>query len=73
METITIRLGNDTQQVAAIEEIKMCAHNMAASALDFAKNGSVGYDQFLNSRQQFDETLNNFAKNYKYCKMDTIA
>jgi len=37
METITIRLGNDTQQRADIQAIKLRAHNMAGAALDMAK------------------------------------
>lgn len=73
METITIRLGKDTQQTADIEAIKLSAHNMAGAALDFTKNGSQGYDQFLASKQHFEFTVDNFFKDYKYCKMDTIA
>ena len=69
MESITIRLGNNTQQLADIETVKMSAHNMAASALDFARNGSQGYDQFLASKKQFEATLDNLSKNYKYCEI----
>ncbi len=69
MDTITIRLGNNTQQLADIETVKMSAHNMAASALDFARNGSQGYDQFLASKEQFEATLDNLSKNYKYCEI----
>ena len=69
METITIRLGNNKQQLADIETVKMSAHNMAASALDFARNGSQGYDQFLASKEQFEVNVDNFSKNYKYCEI----
>lgn len=69
METITIRLNNDTQQMADIQAIKLSGHNMAAAALDFTKNGSMGYDQFLNSKEHFESTLNDFFKNYKYCEI----
>jgi serine/threonine protein kinase HipA of HipAB toxin-antitoxin module len=69
MESITIRLGNSTQQLADIQAIKLCGHNMAAAALDFTKNGSQGYDQFLSSKEQFEATLDNLSKNYKYCEI----
>lgn len=42
---------------------------MAAAALDFTKNGSQGYDQFLSSKEQFEATLDNLSKNYKYCEI----
>lgn len=69
MDSITIRLGNNTQQLADIQAIKTCGHNMAAAALDFTKNGSQGYDQFLVSKEQFEATLDNLSKNYKYCEI----
>lgn len=69
MDSITIRLGNNTQQLADIETVKMSAHNMAGAALDFARNGSQGYDQFLASKEQFEATLDNLSKNYKYCEI----
>lgn len=69
MDSITIRLGNNTQQLADIETVKMSAHNMAGAALDFARNGSQGYDQFLASKEQFETTLDNLSKNYKYCEI----
>lgn len=69
MESITIKLGNTTQQLADIETIKLCGHNMAAAALDFTKNGSQGYDQFLASKQLFEASLDNLNKNYKYCEI----
>jgi hypothetical protein len=69
METITIRLGADTQQVADIEMIRLSADNMAAAALSFAKDGAHGYDGFLQSRKQFEDNVNTFFKNYKYCEI----
>jgi hypothetical protein len=69
MDTITIRLGNDTQQLADIQAVKLSAHNMAAAALDFAKNGSQGYDQFIQVKQDFEDTVEGFFKNYKHCEI----
>lgn len=69
MESITIRLNNDTQQLADIQAIRLSAHNMAAAALDFTKNGSQGYDQFLSSKEQFELNVDNFFKSYKYCEI----
>jgi hypothetical protein len=69
MDLITIRLANDTQQMSDIQAIKLSGHNMAAAALDFTKNGSMGYDQFLSSKEHFETTLNEFFKNYKYCEI----
>ena len=69
MESIIIKLGNDTQQLADIEAIKASAHNMAAAALDFAKNGSQGYDQFIQVKQDFEDTVEGFFKNYKHCEI----
>jgi hypothetical protein len=69
MDTITIRLSNNTQQLADIETVKMSAHSMAGAALDFARNGSQGYDQFLASKEQFEVNVDNFFKNYKYCEI----
>jgi hypothetical protein len=70
MDTITIRLGKDTQQLADMQAIKISAHNMAASALDFAKNGSIGYDQYLNSQKEFNYTVDSLLKNYKFCEIN---
>lgn len=69
METITIRLGNDIQQIKDIEAIKLRAHNMAGAALDMAKNGSMGYDQFISIKQDFEDTVDGFFKNYKHCEI----
>lgn len=69
MDSIKIRLGDNAQQLADIQAIKISAHNMAASALDFAKNGSIGYDQYLNSQQEFNHTVDGLLKNYKYCEI----
>jgi hypothetical protein len=70
MESITIRLGKDTQQLADMQAVKVSAHNMAASALDFARNGSMGYDQYLNSQKEFNHTVDAFFKNYKFCEVN---
>jgi hypothetical protein len=69
MDTITIRLSNDTQQMADIQAIKLHAHNMAGAALDMAKNGSMGYDQFISIKQEFENIVDNLGKNYKYCEI----
>lgn len=69
MDSITIKLGNDTQQLADIEQLRSAAHSMAGAALDVARNGSQGYDQFLASKDQFDNTVDNYFKNYKYCEI----
>jgi hypothetical protein len=69
METITIKLGTDSQQLADIQTIKLSADSMAAAALSFAKDGAQGYDSFLQSRQDFDNNLNNLLKNYKRCEI----
>lgn len=69
METITIRLSNDSQQMADIKAIKISAHNMAGAALDMAKNGSMGYDQFITIKQDFEATVDGFFKNYKHCEI----
>jgi hypothetical protein len=69
METLTIRLGADTQQVADIQQIKLSADNMAAAALSFAKDGALGYDSSLQTRQDFEDNLNSFIKNYKRCEI----
>jgi len=69
MDSITIRLANDTQQMADIQAIKLSAHNMAAAALDFTKNGSMGYDQFLLTKQEFENSVDKLGKNYKYCEI----
>ena len=69
MDTITIRLSNDTQQMADIQAIKLRAHNMAGAALDMAKNGSMGYDQFISIKQEFENIVDNLGKNYKYCEI----
>jgi hypothetical protein len=69
MDSIIIKLGNDAQQLADMQAIKTSGHNMAAAALDFAKNGSQGYDQFINIKQDFEDTVESFFKNYKHCKI----
>jgi len=69
MDTITIRLGNGAQQLADMQAIKLSGHNMAAAALDFAKNGSQGYDQFIQVKQDFEDTVEGFFKNYKHCEI----
>lgn len=69
MDTITIKLGNNTQQMADIQAIKLSAHNMAGAALDMAKNGSMGYDQFISIKQEFEDTVDGFFKNYKHCEI----
>jgi hypothetical protein len=69
MDTITIRLANDAQQLADIQAIKASAHNMAGAALDLAKNGSQGYDQFINIKQDFEHTVDSFFKHYKHCEI----
>lgn len=69
MDTITIRLSNDAQQMADIKAIKISAHNMAGAALDMAKNGSMGYDQFITIKQDFEATVDSVLKNYKHCEI----
>lgn len=69
METITIRLSNDSQQMADIKAIKISAHNMAGAALDMAKNGSMGYDQFITIKQDFEDTVDSVLKIYKHCEI----
>jgi hypothetical protein len=69
MDTITIKLGNNTQQIADIQAIKLRAHNMAGAALDMAKNGSMGYDQFISIKQDFEDTVDSVLKNYKHCEI----
>jgi hypothetical protein len=68
METITIKLGNDTQQLEDMRQIKLSADSMAAAALSFAKDGAQGYDNFLQTRKDFEETVDGFFKNYKRCE-----
>ena len=69
MDTITIRLSNDSQQMADIKAIKLSAHNMAGAALDMARNGSMGYDQFITIKQDFEDTVDSVLKNYKHCEI----
>jgi hypothetical protein len=69
MNTITIKLSNDTQQMEDIQAIKLSAHNMAGAALDMAKNGSMGYDQFISIKKDFEDTVDSFFKNYKHCEI----
>jgi len=72
MDSITIKLGNDAQQLADIQQIKWCADNMAAAALSFAKDGAQGYDNFLQCRKDFEDTIEGFAKNYRRCEFITV-
>ena len=72
MDSITIRLGSDTQQIADIQHIKFCADNMAAAALSFAKDGAQGYDNFLQTRKDFEQNVDDFFKNYKRCEFITV-
>lgn len=71
METLTIRLGIDTRQIADIEQIKASADSMAAAALSFAKDGAQGYDSFLQSRKDFEQNLDTLLKDYKRCQFIT--